>query len=230
MDISLAAIEQWFQMLVMTVPLPWFVFVGSALEEIFSIIPATIVMGIAGSAALIEGQGIFYLMGLAFLGSVARLFGAYLYYWLGDKLEDILVPYFKRFFGVGHEEIEGIGKRFNGKHFQDGFVLFAMRATPFFPVTITSIACGIIKMNMQVFILATFLGNFCKDFLYLFVGYVGLASLAQLWKSVQQYKVLVDDGVGMSIVALMVVLYLFRGQGKRLVRFFKEYQTWFRKN
>ena len=230
MDVSLMAIEQWLHVFITAVPLPWFVFVGSALEEIISLIPATLVMGLAGSVALLEGHGIFYLMMLAFIGNIARLGGAYFYYWLGDKLEDILVPYMKRFLGIGHEEIEGIGQRFNGKHFQDGLVLFAMRATPFFPVTITSIACGVIKMNMQVFLLASFLGNFCKDFLYLFIGYVGLASLSQLWQSIQEYKPYVDDGVGLSIVGLFIGLYLFRGKGRKFVRYVKKHSKWLHKN
>ena len=141
-------IENWFQGFAAMVPLPWFVFVGSALEEIISLIPASLVMGLAGSVSLIRGYNIFYLMFLAFIGNIGRLFGAYMYYWIGDRLEDILIPYYQRFFRVRHDEVEGLGKRFSGNHYRDGVVLFFMRATPFFPVTITSIICGVIKMNL----------------------------------------------------------------------------------
>jgi membrane protein DedA with SNARE-associated domain len=213
-----SAIEIWFQGFALMVPLPWFVFVGSALEELVSLIPASLIMGLAGSVSLVRGYGIFYLMFLAFIGNIGRLFGAYFYYWLGDRLEDALIPYFKRFLGVGHEEVEGLGKRFSGRHYRDGMVLFFMRATPFFPVTVTSIACGVIKMNLKVYLTASFLGNFCKDFLFLTVGYIGLASMKHAWKPVQDYKWYVDLGVGVLIVALFVTLYLHRGRGRRLVR------------
>ena len=212
------AIEAWFQGFALIVPLPWFVFVGSALEELISLIPASLVMGLAGSVALVRGYSIFYLMFLAFVGNIARLFGAYLYYWLGDRLEDILIPYFKKFFGVGHEEVEGLSKRFSGNHYRDGVVLFFMRATPFFPVTITSISCGVIKMNLKVYLTASFLGNFCKDFLFLTVGYIGLASMKHAWRPVQDYKWYVDAMVWLLIGALLVTLYLHRGRGRRFFR------------
>jgi membrane protein DedA with SNARE-associated domain len=213
-----AAIEVWFQGFALVVPLPWFVFAGSALEELVSLIPASLVMGLAGSVALVRGYSIFYLMFLALVGNIARLFGAYLYYWLGDRLEDILIPYFKKFLGVGHEEVESLGKRFSGRHYRDGMVLFFMRATPFFPVTVTSIACGVIKMNLRVYLTASFLGNFCKDFLFLTVGYIGLASMKHAWRPVQDYKWYVDVIVWALIGAAFVTLYLHRGRGKKFLQ------------
>ena len=218
-----AAIEVWFQGFALMVPLPWFVFFGSALEELVSLIPASLVMGLAGSVSLVRGYDIFYLMFLAFIGNIGRLLGAYLYYWLGDRLEDILIPYVKKFLGVGHEEVEGLGQRFSGHHYRDGVALFFMRVTPFFPVTITSIACGVIKMNLKVYLTASFLGNFCKDFLFLTVGYIGLASMKQAWKPVQDYKWYVDVSVAALIVALLVTLYLHRGRGRRVVRALRKY-------
>ncbi len=210
-----AAIEVWFQRFALVVPLPWFVFVGSALEELISLIPASLVMGLAGSVALVRGYSIFYLVFLAFIGNIGRLLGAYLYYWLGDRLEDILIPYVKKFLGVGHEEVEGLGQRFSGHHYRDGVALFFMRMTPFFPVTVTSIACGVIKMNLKVYLTASFLGNFCKDFIFLTVGYIGLASIKHAWRPVQDYKWYVDVIVWALIGALFVTLYLHRGRGKR---------------
>lgn len=201
-----------------SVPLEVFVFVGSGLEEIFSIIPASLVMGIAGSAALFEGRPLIYLVFLALLGNVGRLFGAYFYYWLGDKLEDALVPYMQKLFGVGHAEIESIGKRFSGHHWKDGGALFLMRVTPFFPVTVTSIACGVIKMDLRAYIVASFAGNFVKDFGFLFLGYVGWASLSHLWQDIQGYKYYTDLLFGIAFVVFFSALYFFRGAGRRLYR------------
>ena len=207
----------WFRDFAQAVPLPCFVFVASALEEIISLIPASLVMGLAGSVSLVRGYNVFYLMLLAFIGNIGRLLGAYFYYWLGDRLEDVLVPYYKKLFGVSHDEVEGLGKRFSGNNYRDGVVLFLMRATPFFPVTITSVVCGVIKMNLRVYLTASFLGNFFKDFLYLVIGYVGIASFRHIGKVIAWYKQFVDFGVVLLLIGVFILLYLSRGQGKKLM-------------
>ncbi len=220
-------LDGWFREFAHSVPLPWFVFVASALEEIISLIPASLVMGLAGSVALVRGYNIFYLMLLAAIGNVGRLFGAYFYYWLGDRLEDVLVPYYKKFFGVSHDEVEGLGKRFSGDNSRDGIVLFLMRATPFFPVTITSVVCGVIKMNLRVYLIASYLGNFFKDFLYLVIGYVGIASFRHIGRVIAWYKQFVDFGVVLILVGILVLLYLSRGHGRKLLNFiWRTLDTW----
>ena len=73
-------------------------------------------------------------------------------------------------------------------------------------------------MNLKVYLTASFLGNFCKDFLFLTVGYIGLASMKHAWKPVQDYKWYVDVIVWVLIGALFVTLYLHRGRGKRFLQ------------
>ncbi len=210
--------EEWFRYLLSLVPLPWFVFLGSGLEEFVSFVPASLVVGLAGTAALLEGRSLFYLLYLAVLGNIGRLFATYFYYWLGDRMEDLLLPRLKRFFGIGHDQVEGIGKRFSGNHLADGGALFLMRLTPFFPVTLTSIACGVIKMDRRVYLTASFAGNFLKDLLYLVLGYVGVASLSYLWQDIQAYKYYVDILTAVGVALFLAALYFFRGAGIRFVR------------
>lgn len=213
--------EEWFRFFLSVMPLPWFVFFGSALEEFVSFVPASLVVGLAGTAALLEGRSLFYLLYLAILGNIGRLFATYFYYWVGDKLEDLLLPRLRRSFGIRHEQVENIGKRFTGRHFQDGGALFLMRLTPFFPVTLTSIACGMIKMDLRVYLAASFAGNFLKDLLYLVLGYVGIASLGYLWQDLQPYKSYVDILTAVALVVFLASLYFFRGAGIRFVKRFE---------
>ncbi len=211
-------IEQFISYFAESVPLPVFVFFGSFLEEVISPIPSALIMGTAGSFALVQGDTLPYLFFLAFFGNFGKSFGALLYYVIGDKLEDIFIKPITKYLGVKHTDIENIGKRFTGHHLRDGMALFLIRLIPPFPTTPVSIACGIIKMDVKVFFFATYLGNFFKDLVYLYIGYAGLASLHSLWRKVDHIKFIVDIGVTIAIFSLFVFLFLHQGRGKKFLK------------
>ncbi len=213
----LRTIEQLILHFATRVPLEVFAFIGSFLEEIISPIPSALVMGTAGSLAMFRHQPLEYLVWLALVGSAGKLFGAWFYYFVGDKLEDLFIKRLTKFFGVRHEEIENIGKRFVGHHWKDGGALFMLRIIPFFPTTPLSLAAGIIKMDLRVFLIATYAANFFKDLLYLYAGYSGLAVLHRLGRVLSPYRLGGDIFVAVFIIALLAFLYIHRGRGKRLV-------------
>jgi len=214
------------------VPLPIFVFVGSFLEEVISPIPSALVMGTAGSFALVQGKTWIYLFFLAFIGNFGKTLGAWFYYFIGDKLEDIFVKPITKYLGVKHTDIEDIGKRFMGHHLRDGSALFLIRLLPPFPTTPVSIACGIIKMDVRVFLLATYLGNFFKDLVYLYIGYAGLASLHSLWRRIDHVKFFVNIGVAIAIISLFIFFFLHQGRGRRFLKKTRKYSVtlWHRLN
>lgn len=207
-------LEQWVKYFAFHTPLPAFVFVGSFLEEVISPIPSALIMGTAGSLALMQGDTLWYLLLLAAVGNLGKTLGAWFYYFLGDKLEDMLMPRATKWFGIRHEDLESIGKRFVGHHWKDGGVLFLLRILPPFPTTPVSIVAGIIKMDLRVFLAATYAGNFFKDLLYLYIGYAGLAKLHTLWRPIDDVKIVVDVVVALVIGAFLFVLYTERGRGK----------------
>ncbi|MDD2766202.1 MAG: VTT domain-containing protein [Candidatus Moranbacteria bacterium] len=212
------AIEQFITHFSTTVPLPVFVFVGSFLEEVISPIPSALVMGTAGTLAMIEGNPFSYLFLLAAIGNIGKASGAWIYYFIGDKLENILVKPLTKYFGINHHDIENIGKRFTGHHWKDGGVLFLIRLFPPFPTTPVSLACGIIKMDTRVFLAATYAGNFFKDLLYLYIGYAGFASLHFLWHQTNKMKLGVDIIVTLAIIAFFVFLFFHQRRGKKFLR------------
>lgn len=215
-------IEHFVRVYATQVPLPWFVFIGSFFEEVISPIPAALIMGTAGSLALIDGRTLWYLLLLALIGNLGKTLGAWLYYFLGDKLEDLLIRPITKYFGIRHEDIQGIGQRFTGHHWKDGGVLFFLRLLPPFPTTPVSLAAGIIKMDLRVFLLATYGGNFFKDLLYLYAGYVGLAKLHTLWRRIETVKFGVDILVALAIIVFLLFLYFHQGRGKRLFQYCQE--------
>lgn len=214
-----SAIEQFVRMYAAEVPLTWFVFAGSFFEEVISPIPSALIMGTAGSLALIQGSTLWYLVLLALIGNAGKTLGAWLYYVIGDKLEDLLVRPLTKYFGVKHEEIESIGRRFTGHHWKDGGAVFLSRVLPFVPALPVSLAAGIIKMDVRVYLLATYAGNFFKDLFYLYVGYRGLAKLHTLWREIEPVKFGVDILVAIGILIFFVFLYIHRGTGQRFLRY-----------
>lgn len=194
----------WFAWYAAHVPLGWFVLAGSFLEEFISPIPAMFVTGLAGSIALIRHEAWWYLGFLAILASLGKTSGAYLYYLFGDKGEDMLIGRVGKWFGVTHADVERVGKRFTGQHWKDGGALFLTRVLPFMPTTPFSVAAGIFKMDIRIYILVTLVGYFIKDLGYLFVGYFGLARLSTLWRHIEHVKIVFDIG---SIFFIGIILY-----------------------
>ena len=204
--------ELWLRHLSEVVSLPWFVFIGSFAEEIISPIPSLLVMGTAGTLAFVRGLSIWYLLGLSFIGNIGKLMGALIYYTIGDKLEDIVVPRFGKYFGVTHGQVEQIGKKFTGT-WKDAALLFLLRLIPFFPSTATSVVCGIIKMRLSEYLVMTFSANFIKDFMYLLVGYAGLAAIGRLWRDIDDIKFFFHVAIVIGILLFLYLLWNHRHKG-----------------
>ncbi len=219
----LAAVEQFVKIYATEVPLEWFVFIGSFFEEIISPIPPLLIMGTAGSLALIDGRSLGYLFLLALIGNLGKTLGAWVYYVVGDKLEDILMKPLVKYFGVKHTDIESIGKRFTGHHWKDGGVLFVLRAIPFFPSLPVSLAAGIIKMDVRVFLAATYGGNFFKDLLYLYAGYAGLSELHTFWREMEPIRFALNTLIVIAILSVIIFLYMHQGRGQRFVEYCKKH-------
>ncbi len=175
-----------------SMPLGAFSFFGSLLEEVISPIPSYLIMGIVGTLAFAQKVSFAGLLGLVAIGTFGKTLGASFYYFLGDKLEDLLRYSLGRFFSVEPEKIENFGKRFTGQHWKDGGVIFILRLLPVTPTTPVSLACGVFKIRFSVYFIATYLGNFFKDLFYILLGYYGVASVNKLWKEIHWYKVEIE--------------------------------------
>ncbi len=208
----LAFSELWLRHLSEIVSLPWFVFIGSFAEEIISPIPSLLVMGTAGTIAFASGLSIWNLVGLSFVGNIGKTAGAWIYYVIGDKLEDMIVPRYGKYFGVTHGQIEHIGKKFTGT-WKDAAMLFFLRVIPFFPTTPVSVVCGIIKMRLSEYLMLTFAGNFIKDFMYLLSGYAGLAAIGRLWRDIDDIKFFFHVATAIGIALFLFLLWNHRRKG-----------------
>lgn len=207
-----SSIESFFRALSVSVPLEVFVFVGSLIEELISPIPSTLIMGTAGSIANASEYAVVFLFWLSFVGNVGKIIGSIFYYVLGDKLEDVVVRKFGKYLGVTHRQVESLGKRFSG-HWRDGVTLFFLRLLPFMPTTPVSLACGVIRMPMKTFAVATFAGNFVKDFFYLLIGYMGLAAVRESFHRAAGIRYYVDIVIFVGFGIFLFLLWYHRRRG-----------------
>ena len=180
------------------VPVEAFVFVGSLVEEIIAPIPSPFVMTLTGSLVQAQDFGAIYLLWAATLGAIGKTLGAWFLYFVADKAEDVIIPRFGKFFGVSHKDVETIGGKFTGG-WKDFTALLVIRSLPIMPSSPVSIVCGLIRLNMKVFILATFIGSIIRNMAYLYIGYGGLDSYKSITSGL-------DTGETIGKVIFLVLL------------------------
>ena len=156
------------------VSLEFYAFFVSIAEEVIAIIPSPFVMMSAGTMAEAQSKTFIFLFWLGLLGAVGKTFGAWIVYVISDKMEDLVIGKWGKFFGVSHELIEGMGKKMKGG-WRDYVVLFLMRSAPVIPSAPLSVGCGVIKLDMRTYIISTFCGTYIRNMFFLWLGYAGYA-------------------------------------------------------
>lgn len=220
MFVWLHYIETGIRELAAIVPLELFAFFGALAEEVVAPIPSMLVMTTAGFFASVEGRTVFFVVWLVILGNIGKLIGSFIYYTLGDKLEDVVVGRFGRYFGLNHTDVERIGQRFNGSPWRDGALLFFLRVIPFVPTILVSIAAGVVRIRTRVFLVASYAGNFCKDLFYAFTGYYGVRALRASFADIERIRFGVGVLLSGLMLAILVFLYIHRHRGLHLYRRF----------
>jgi 2,3-bisphosphoglycerate-dependent phosphoglycerate mutase len=199
----LLPILTYLELMATKVPLEIFTVIGSFLEEVIAPIPSPFVLTIAGSITKAQHNALIYILFIAVLAAASKTFGSWFLYIITDKLEDVFIPRFGKFFGIQHENIEKIGKYFNGTK-RDWLVLFALRSIPIMPSSPISITCGFIKLNKRLFIVTTFFGSIIRSLFFLYLGYTGLAASESVIGGLDKTESTVQIFVVIGILALLV--------------------------
>ncbi len=180
------------------IPLPWFTFLGSFIEEIIAPIPSPLIMTLAGTLAVSEKYGWIQLIFIATTAAIGKTIASYIMYALADKGEDIVLTKFGKFLGVSHKKVESIGAHLN-KGWQDDIVLILLRAVPIIPTAPISIICGLIKVNLRTYITSTFIGTCIRNILYLAIGYNGANAVEAIIVRIEDFEI-----VGYGVIILLV--------------------------
>mgnify|MGYP000514461053 CR=1 FL=1 len=181
------------------VPLEFFTFAGAFIEELIAPIPSPIVMTLAGTLAEAQNKPFAFLFVLALVGAIGKIIGSYILYVISDKLEDIVVGKFGRFFGLTHKEIEKLGKHFNGGP-RDDIIIFLLRAIPIVPTAPVSIICGVIKVKLRTYLVSSFLGTLVRNMFYLYLGYAGLATYETVISQFESVEKIVTVTLGLLLI------------------------------
>lgn len=190
-------------------PLEQFVVVGSIIEEIIAPIPSPIVMTAAGVMAEAQAYSIYGVILLGILGAAGKTFGAWLFYVLGDKAEDVVVPRYGKFIGVSHEDLEGFGAHI-GTGWKNDLLLVIIRSIPIMPSTPISVLCGIMKIRLSTFLGTTFMGFVLRESFFLFLGYFGFSAYDRMISGINTLESVLTIVMGVLCIAFIAWLYWVR--------------------
>ncbi len=188
-----------------------FALLGTFVEEIIAPIPSPFVMATAGSIAAAQGKTVTFLLWLALIGAVGKVFGALILYWLADKAEDVVMVKFGKFFGVSHTEVEKMGKLLTSG-LRTNLILLSIRALPVIPSAPVSIVAGVIKINIRTYIWTTLVGTFVKNIVYGAAGYSGLEIYYAFIKGLESTESVVEVILAGIFLAVLAYLYYRRRQ------------------
>jgi membrane protein DedA with SNARE-associated domain len=149
------------------------VFIGVMIEQIIVPIPSPLIIMGAGAILILPGLSIpnafLQILWIIVLpGSIASTLGSYIGYIISFYGGKALVIRFQRFLDVDWDQIERLGKWFQGK--KEALSIFLSRAIPVFPISLVSIFAGLLRVPIKPFTLYTFLGSIFRCF---FLGFFG---------------------------------------------------------
>ncbi len=194
-----ATLEAMLMNLSSTMPLEWFVFIASIVEEIIAPIPSPTVMVLSGSFASVQQYGVHGLLLLACIGAIGKTVGALVVYWVSYYAEGLVLNKFGKFFGVSQEAIEHFGTKI-GTGYRGYASLTLFRALPIVPSVIVSVGSGVLKIPLRIFIVSAFFGTIVRDGFYLYAGYAGTQALGLMVDGTVRIENLVQYIAGFVIV------------------------------
>jgi len=197
-----------------SVPLPLFVLIASIIEELIAFIPSPFVLTLAGSSAAAQGSNFLYLVVLALIATLAKTAGAYFFYYVADKLEDVVTSKFGKVFGFSHKSIESIGAKLQ-KSSSDEVAIFLLRAMPLIPSTPVSIVAGILKIDLKRYLLASAAGLFVRCMFFVYLGYTATGTLEDLTNQIGGYELY--GKIALLILGAIGVIWFWRKR-RELVR------------
>lgn len=200
---NLSAITDWLISLEHVLPLPIFVIIGSILEELISPIPATLILGVAGSFIALNNLSFYYLIVLTILATFGKTLAAWATYWLGRLLGEFVIVRWGKIVGLNIADVKSVNVKLKAKNTWG--LIFAMRALPIAPSAAVSIAAGILHTKQRVFVSSTFFGYIIRNVLTALTGYAGIDIFAN-WK---KYSDNPTYGIIAAIILTLLAIYFF---------------------
>lgn len=198
----LDAITSWAQSLIDSLGYPGLGLV-MFLESILPVIPSEAILPLAGSLTL---DGRFSLLGISLVGTLGSLGGALVFYglghWLGEARLQKLLEHYGRWFSLSAADMDRTKAWFT--RYGEPIIFFG-RMMPMVR-SLISIPAGLAGMNLQRFVLYTFLGSILWNLLLAWGGRL----LGQNWLSISAWIGQYEHAVLVTLPALITLFVIWR--------------------
>lgn len=194
------------------------VFIGVLIESIILPIPSPLIIMGAGTLLvdpdLSAGQALGPILAQIVLpGSVASTLGAYFGYGIGFWGGKPLIVRMQGYLGFSWQEVEGMESRFKAGH--AGPVIAGLRALPIVPLSLVSIALGVVRWPAGSFTLWTFLGAVPRCLLLGYLGWLTRDAYERLAFRVNWWEGAVSAAI---VLGAFAAIFWLRARFKRASR------------
>lgn len=183
----------------------WGVFFGALAEELFYIIPSSVVQLSAGVILLGKISFSWALLGKAMLiiglpAAVGVTIGSLPYYALGYFGGKPAIERWGKWLGIHWNQVEELDEKLNN-NWWDELIFIGLRALPILPSVLLSVGPGVLRLPMRTYIIGSFIGTFIRATAMGFTG-------ALLGGQIQGVKDTVDkaETVGLVIFAISCII------------------------
>jgi membrane protein DedA with SNARE-associated domain len=183
------------------------VFIGVLLESIIIPIPSPLIPMGAGFILIsreipIESAFVQIFIIIALVGSLSATLGAYFGYYIGYLGGEPFIQKYGKYLGLSWDEItsfrDGTLDRWN-----INLLVTAGRAVPIIPLSLVSVAAGLIKMDIKNFTLYTFLGCLPRYFVLGVLGWIVGAAYEELTVVLES-----AENALIIIIAILIAIYI----------------------
>lgn len=185
---------------------PLAVVMGVLIESVIVPIPSPVIIMGAGSILIAPDlpwpRALIDILRLIVLpGALASTIGAWLGYGIGYWGGKPLIERCRRFLGFGWEDVLRMEQRLSKRH--PGPMIALLRALPIIPLSLISIAGGVIRWPLGSFSLWTFVGSVPRCLVLAILGWMTRGAYDGLAHGFDRLESLVSAGIVVAVVALV---------------------------
>jgi len=196
----------------------WSVFAGVIIEEVIIPIPSPLIQMAAGFILISPNLSFLEaLVPMTFIvvipAAIAATIGSFFAYVIGYFGGKPVIRKFHKFLDVEWLEVEKMGDKF-GKGNKTWYSIFILRVIPIVPMSLVSLAAGVLRLSWKKYAVATFLGAIPRAYILGFAGwYVGNAffSIAMRLDSI-------ENAISVLIIVFAVCLLYYHHKRKKKLK------------
>ncbi|MSU55682.1 MAG: hypothetical protein EXS46_04090 [Candidatus Taylorbacteria bacterium] len=195
------------------------VFFGALAEELFYIIPSSIVQLSAGVILLGDISFSWLLLGKAMVviglpAAVGVTIGSLPYYALGYFGGKPAIEKWGKWLGINWQQVEELDEKLN-KNWWDEIIFTGLRALPILPSVLLSVGPGVLRLSMRTYLVGSFVGTFIRATA---MGFVGALLGGQIEGAVDVIGKAEHVGLVIFVVSCIIGVWLFIRSKKKILK------------